>query len=96
MTDPNAQQKRVANLKRKAADENEPVDEAFVRSLGFTGPRLELDRLKLECGKLLVTHFNGFNVWWKHSDRAASRMIDNVTRRQLRGLVVALSGETST
>lgn len=71
-------------------EDERPVDEAWLREIGFKGPKFDLDRLRLEKDRLMVTHFNGFNVWWIHGPNASSRMIDGFTRGQLLKLLAAI------
>lgn len=74
------------------ADEG-PVDEAWLRSEGFVD-----QHSRWEKGRLRLTQYDGqFNAWLTFDANAAGafRVIDNVSRRQVRLLLAALGEGTS-
>ena len=40
-----------------------PIDEAWLRGIGFDGPMFDMDRLALVLGRFRFTNYCGWNLW---------------------------------
>lgn len=82
----------VLSLALIREDDSLPLDEAWLRSVGFEGPHFRPEALRLYCGRLKLTFYEGWNLWLVASDGVTSmRMMDDIkTRGDLRRVAAAL------
>lgn len=76
----------LAYLAEHPDDDQLPVDEEWLRSIGFEaeGGWLALQRLRF-------SFYKGWNAWWAFGAVGATRLVDDVpTRRHVRALLSAL------